>query len=99
MTRTWQGKGLMAGMVIPALFLCLAHIAGDRVDAGIWLMLVCVCVSGVFATSVSFMLVPTLVGTAAIIIGIRKKSAACILKIFGCCIPCMALSVCYVVMR
>jgi hypothetical protein len=99
LTRTWQGKGMMAGMILPALFLCILYLVGDKVDTGIWIMFICVCLSAVFATSVSFMLIPTVVGMASIIIGIRKKSAGFIIKMFFCCVPCMALAVCYVFMR
>jgi hypothetical protein len=99
LTRTWQGKGMMAGMILPALFLCILYLVGDKVDSGIWIMFICVCLSAVFATSVSFMLIPTVVGMASIIIGIRKKSAGFIIKMFLCCVPCMALAVCYVFMR
>ena len=73
MTRTWQGKGLMAGIVLPALFLCIMYLASDKVTKGVWLLFVCVIVSAVFATSIAFMLVPTVVGLAAIMIALRKK--------------------------
>jgi hypothetical protein len=99
MTRTWQGKGMMAGMVMPALVLCMLYLAKDNVCKGIWILFICVCLSAVFATSISFMLIPTVVGLASIIIGIKKKSAKFIIKMFSCCIPCMALAVVYILMR
>jgi hypothetical protein len=99
LTRTWQGKGMMAGMILPALLLCILYLVRDEVDLGIWILFICVCLSAVFATSVSFMLIPTVVGMASIIIGIRKKSAGFIIKMFLCCVPCMALAVCYIFMR
>jgi hypothetical protein len=99
MTRTWQGKGMMAGMVLPALVLCLLYLAKDKVDRGIWMLFIFVCVSAVFATSIAFMLIPTVVGIASIIIGVKKKNAGVIVKIFSCCIPCVALAVCFILMR
>jgi hypothetical protein len=99
MTRTWQGKGMMAGMVLPALVLCLLYLAKEKVEIGIWMLYICVCVSAVFATSIAFMLIPTVVGIASIIIGIKKKKAGVIVRIFSCCIPCMILAVCFVLMR
>ncbi|MDE7267527.1 MAG: hypothetical protein K2N89_08690 [Lachnospiraceae bacterium] len=99
MTRTWQGKGMMAGMVLPALVLCLISLSRDKVRPGIWMLYECVLVSAVFATSISFMLIPTIVGVAAVIIGIKKKSVREAAKIFVCCVPCLLLSVCYIVVR
>jgi hypothetical protein len=99
MTRTWQGKGMMAGMVLPALVLCMLHLASREVSRGIWILYICVCLSAVFATSVSFMLIPTVAGIASIGIGIKKRSAGFTIKMFSCCIPCMLLAVCYMFMR
>lgn len=99
MTRTWQGKGMMAGMVIPALFLCLIYLAQEKVSKGMWMFFICVCLSAVFATSISFMLIPTVVGVAAILTGIRNKSIQQAIKIFACCTPCLILALCYVIIK
>lgn len=99
MTRTWQGKGLMAGMVLPALVLCLMQLAQDKVSPGSWMLYECVLVSAVFATSISFMLVPTIVGMAAVLIGIKKKSLRAAVKVFACCTPCLLLAVCFLVVK
>lgn len=98
MTRTWQGKGLFAGMVLPALFLCLLYLAGEEASEGMWMLFVCVCLSGVFATSVSFMLVPTIAGVAAVLIGVKKRSFRYALKLFSCCVPCLILGGCYLLL-
>ena len=99
MTRTWQGKGMMAGMVLPALILCLMNLAWDKVSLGVWMLYECVLVSAVFATSISFMLVPTIAGVAAVLIGIKKKSVRAAVNIFACCVPCLLLAVCYLVVK
>ena len=44
----------MAGIVLPALFLCIMYLASDKVTKGVWLLFVCVIVSAVFATSIAF---------------------------------------------
>lgn len=95
MTRTWQGKGLMAGMVVPALFLCLMYLSQEKVSQGMWILFLCVCLSGVFATSVSFMMIPTVAGLAAVLTGIRNRSFRHAAKLFACCIPCLILALCY----
>lgn len=99
MTRTWQGKGIMAGMVIPAMFLCFLHFAQEEASQGIWLLFICVCLSGVFATSVSFMIVPTLTAAAALFIGVRKRSARFAAELFSCCMPCILMALCYLAVK
>ena len=99
MTRTWQGKGLMAGVIMPTLLLCLIYLADKKPRIGSWMLFVMVILSAVFATSVSFMLVPTVVGIAAVLIGWQKKSAKTVLLMGACCIPCIALALCYLLIR
>ena len=99
MTRIWQGKGLMAGMVLPAMFLCLLYLAQESVSQGMWLLFVCVCLSAVFATSVAFMVIPTITGIAAVMIGIKKKSIRYGADLFLCCVPCLLLAVCFFIVR
>jgi len=99
MTRTWQGKGLMAGMVLPALFLSLIYLAQEQVSQGTWLLYICVCMSAVMATSISFMVIPTITAVASVIIGIRKKSLQFAAELFLCCAPCLLLAVCYMIVR
>ena len=99
MTRTWQGKGLMAGVILPTLLLCLIYLADKRPQKGSWILLVMVVLSSAFATSVSFMLVPTVVGIAAVLIGWQKRSAKTVLLMGACCIPCIVLALCYLLIR
>lgn len=99
MTRTWQGKGLMAGCVLPALLLCLLYLADKRPTAGIWMLLVCVIISAVFATSIAFMLIPTLVGVAAVMLAWHKRSFKTLIQMCACMIPCLILAVCYVLVK
>lgn len=98
MTRTWQGKGVMAGIILPALFLCMIHLLNKTVSKGTWMFLISINVSAVLATSISFMLIPTVVGLAAILFGIRNRSWKLFIKMCACCIPCLILGACYLFM-
>lgn len=75
MTRTWQGKGLLAGVLIPCVFLCFFLFTEKEVSKGSWIFFIMVCISSVFATSVSFMLITTMAGLAVIFIGIYRSKA------------------------
>ena len=99
MTRTWQGKGLMAGIVLPTLLLSLIYLADQKTRLGNWILFVTVILSAVFSTSVAFMLIPTVVGIAAVLIGWQKKSAKTVLLMGAGCLPCIILAFCYLLMR
>ncbi len=99
MTRIWQGKGLMAGIVIPTLFLCLLYFGEQVVSRGVWsLFVLCILTSG-FATTTSIMIVPTMVGLAALFLAYRKKDILWLGKLMGCCIPCVILGFIYLVVK
>lgn len=95
MTRTWQGKGVMAGIVLPALFLCMLYLLDKKVNKGTWMLLVAIIISAVLATSVSFMLIPTVVGLSAVLFSMKKRSLKLFFEMCACCIPCLVLAVCY----
>lgn len=99
MTRTWQGKGLVAGVILPALLLSLIYLADQKTRLGNWLLFIMIILSAVFATSVAFMLVPTIVGIAAVLIGWKKKSAKTVLFMGAGCLPCIVLAFCYLLLR
>ncbi len=99
MTRTWQGKGLLAGIVLPALLLCFLDIYEGNVSRGTWMMLVCVILSAVLATSISFMLIPTLVGLAAVLICVKNKNIKTGVSMLVCLIPCLVLGSLYLMMK
>lgn len=99
MTRTWQGKGLMAGVILPALLLSLVYLADQKTRFGNWLLFTTVILSAVFATSVAFMLIPTIVGLAAVLIGWQKRCAKTVLLMGAGCLPCIVLGFCYLVLR
>lgn len=99
MTRTWQGKGLFAGVLLPAVFLCFFLLSEKRESIGVWLMLVMLGISSVFATSVAFMLIPTMYGLGAVLLGWYKKDWRFIMKMFFACMPVLLLAVCFIVNR
>ena len=99
MTRTWQGKGLMAGIVLPALLLCFLYLADEHPQRGIWVLFCAVLISAVFATSIAFMLVPTVTGIAALLLAWRKRSVKILLQMVACCIPCFILALCYLLAK
>ena len=97
LTRIWQGKGLMAGIILPMLILCLLYLAEEEVDKGVWLLLEICIISACFATTTSLLLVPTLMGMSSLILAFRKKSVVWIGKMLLCCIPCLVVAVLYLV--
>lgn len=98
-TRIWQGKGLMAGVVLPLMFLCLLCFMEQEVSKGMWILFVSCIITSCFATTTALMLIPTLVGMASLFIAYRKKRLIWIGKLLLCCLPCIVLGGLYFLVR
>lgn len=91
----WVGKGVLAGVLIPALFywiLCTEE-TGQR---GYWIMLGITCLGGCLLSSMGIMLIPLFVGTAVCLVSIRKRSLKYLLGGAAVCLPCVLLGICYI---
>lgn len=99
MTRIWQGKGLMAGIILPVFWLCFLYLIEEEVQKGVWMLLVVSAMASCFATSTSVMLVPTIVGVAALLIGWKKKSIGWMIKISLTSLPCLILGLIYILVN
>lgn len=99
MTRTWQGKGLLASTLIPALFLCLLFLYEKKISKGKWMLLVITILSCLLASTVSLMLVPTLMGLAALFIAWNKREWKTLCYMAVSCLPCAVIGAIYFVMR
>lgn len=102
MTRIWQGKGMVAAIVIPMMFLCLLHLAdaSERLkDAkGFWLLLLCTVFAAVLATSTSIFLTSIFLGMAGLVMACREKSWKILIPFCLCSIPAIIYGVFYLIL-
>lgn len=99
MTRTWQGKGLLASTLIPALFLCFLCLYERQISKGIWMLLELVILSCLLASTASLMLVPTLMGLAALLISWQKRELRTLGGMAVSCLPCVVIAAIFFLMR
>lgn len=110
LTRTWQGKSILANIAIPAafcLFLKLARFGKNRERtkvvcfefAGYFGLLMLVNILGGFASGLGLLLLMIYEGLVLLIISIRNKSAWFIAGGFVCMIPCFIFMYIYVFVK
>ena len=99
MNRMWQGKAILGNIVLPAILWCLIMLGDKKQAKGTWILLFISSIVAVFCTSVSFMLVPTVIGAGAFVQGVRKRSFKYFLKICACMIPCLIFAGMYLVCK
>lgn len=87
LTRSSQGKALLANFVIASLFLLLYHIIESPKDKGLWLLLLATSFTGALCSTLGVFLVSMLVGLTAVFWSIYKKNIRILIKPALCCIP------------
>lgn len=105
LTRTWQGKSLAGNLVLPAvfwLFLCLFEKQKEEgkkeKEAGFWLLLACVNLTGGVSSSLAVLLSSLLVAGLAFLFTIKEKKFSILVKAGLSCIPSAAYVLTYLVL-
>jgi len=92
MIRSWQGKAVLANVVIPATFLIL-YMIGERladnrkVEKSLWLILFMLMESASLCSTQGCVLIATLLGCFGLCITFVYKAFKCIIPIVLCLIP------------
>lgn len=101
--RNWQGKSMLANVVIPAVFLVLLWIfeeeGGERKGKKIlWFLLFILNIVAAMMSTASVFLNCLLIGVMALVLTLQKKEIKILIKLIMCCIPCIVYALIYVVM-
>ena len=100
LTRTWQGKALAGSLVIPALFWMFLLIyenagrksdngtgAANRVNAGFWIVFVCVNMTAGICSSIAVFLICILMAVTALCLAVVERDWHVIVRMAAVCIP------------
>ena len=100
LTRTWQGKAMAGSLVIPALFWMFLLIYDDagrkrdsgtvtanRVNAGLWIVFVCVNMTAGICSSIAVFLICILMAVTALCLAAVERDWRVIVRMAAVCIP------------
>lgn len=101
--RTWQGKSMLANVIIPAIFMVLLWIVEQKEDKrnkakGLWLLLFVINIVAAMMSTASVFLNVLLLGVMAVVLAVRDRSPAIFLKIALTCVPCAAYGLLYMLL-
>lgn len=101
--RTWQGKSMLANVVIPAVFMVLLWIfdrEGEKraLGKGLWILLFVLNIVAAMMSTASVFLNVVLLGVMGIVLAIREKDPWILLKIGLTCIPCGGYGLLYILL-
>lgn len=92
LTRTWQGKSLLANIVLPAIiWLVLWIFDSDGYDKenriGLWVLLVITNFVAAMSSTASVFLAAMLIGVMGLVLGIKERNIQIPLRLMISCIP------------
>lgn len=98
LTRTWQGKSLLANMAITCviwLLLCIfeSDITEHDHVLGYWIMLGAINTVAAMASTASVFLIAMLIGISGLVLSIMKKDVQILLKLMITCVPLIVFGV------
>ena len=103
LTRTWQGKSMLANVIIPAVFMILLWMFEGEANRrparrGLWLLLFMVNIVAAMMSTASVFLNVVLLGVMALVLAIRERNPQIMLKIGLACIPCGVYGLVYILL-
>lgn len=98
--RTWQGKSMLANVVIPAIFMILLWMFEENGQergrkGGLWALLVAVNIVAAMMSTASVFLNTFLIAVMGLVLSIQEKNWKILLKMGACCIPCVIYALLY----
>jgi len=91
-TRTWQGKSLLANVCIPGVLWLMLNIfdsentEGDR-RLGLWFVLFMLNIVGAMSSTSSVFLLAMLIGICGLVLTIKEKNLQILLRLMITCVP------------
>lgn len=101
--RTWQGKSMLANVVIPAIFMVLLWIFDEEPEKrgtrrGLWFMLFLINIVAAMMSTASVFLNTFLLVVMGVVLWRQEKNIKVIFKLAGCCIPCGVYALLYLIL-
>lgn len=97
--RIWQGKAVLAAVLLPAIFYVSFCCMQKEAERGDWMRLLCLMTASCLVSSMGMMLAPVMLGIMMLIYGVLGKRWRKILPALVCCLPNLACAAVYLVIR
>lgn len=101
--RTWQGKSMLANVVIPGIFMILLWLFDGEPEkrpprGSIWFLLFMINIVAAMMSTASVFLNSFLIAVMAIIFSLQEKNIKILFKMAACCIPCVVYALLYILL-
>ena len=101
--RTWQGKSMLANVIIPGMFMILLWLfegeTGKRAPrGGVWFLLFMMNIVAAMMSTASVFLNSFLIAVMAVAFSLQEKNIKILFKMAACCIPCVVYAALYLLL-
>jgi len=97
--RIWQGKAVLANIVLPAtLYFAFRAMSGNR-NFGEWVMLFACALAACLTSSMGIVLTPIMIVCLGLVFVVRNKTLRMLKYAFICCFPCIIYGILNVVIQ
>lgn len=91
--RIWQGKAVLANIVIPAItYFSYRAMYGEK-KMGDWIMLLVCAIMACLVSSMGIIMAPVMIVCLGVIFAIRNKKIRIFAYSIACCMPCLAVGI------
>ncbi|MCR4651228.1 MAG: hypothetical protein K5662_05695 [Lachnospiraceae bacterium] len=102
LTRTWQGKSMLANIAIPAVIWLLLAIFDTEIEQkkrlGYWIVLFLINVVAAMCSTASVFLIAMLVGLSGVVLTVINKNIQILLRLMITCVPLVISGVLYLLL-
>lgn len=103
LTRTWQGKSLLANLCIPGVLWILLNIfdsdcfEGDK-RLGFWMNLFALNIVAAMCSTASVFLMAMIIGISGLVLAVKEKNVQILLRLVITCLPLVAYGVAFLLL-
>lgn len=98
MTRIWQGKAVLAAVILPAICYLGLLLRQHKSWTAAWIAMLCAMMAGCFVSTMGVMLCPIALGVFLLREGIWERDWRFVGKSLLCCIPCAVIAGLYLLL-
>lgn len=97
--RIWQGKAVLASVLLPCLFYMSYKAMARNQEKGDWILLFFCTVSCTMVSSMGVALAPVMLGILALLFGVFKGNWRNVRNAVICCVPCVIIGALYLLLK
>ncbi len=97
--RSWQGKALVANLIIPAAWLCYRNARKNERQVVYWFVFLVTMISSCFVTEMGVFLVPIEIGILSLISLVQDRKILNFIKPIVCCLPQIIVGLIYIILK